>query len=163
MADSNGRIAKAAQGEMPLTWKALREDPSFGADALSAKVRSISTSLFGEDISEPVETALDQRVIDYAGKLLALELVNPGIDFWGKQSLTHGSRGVNETKAYKDRTQDLRVLAERLLAQTRTMWSEVEVLLPGRRFNTVPNIARVREVAIAVTPDPHIFEPPFEQ
>jgi hypothetical protein len=162
MADNTGRIAQAAQSEMPLTWKALRDDASFGASFLSAKVRSVCTSLFGTDIPEGVESALDQRVVDYAGKLLALELVNPGVDYWGKQPLSIGATGRNENKGYKDRSQDLRILAERLLAQTRTMWPEVELLLPARRFRTVPNIARVRDVAIAHTPNPYDFEPPYE-
>lgn len=158
-----GKIAASAQGELPLTWKALANaDSGYGEPFLINKVELIKTRLFGQIIATAVEDALDRRVIDYAGKLVALELINPGIDYWSKQPLSIGATGRNENKGYKDRSQDLRELGANLLEQTRLVFPDIEALLPGRLFDTVAAYPRVRDIEVAHTPNPYDFEPPFE-
>jgi hypothetical protein len=118
--------------------------------------------LFGTVLAPEIQTALDILVIDYAGKLVALELINPGIDYWGKQPLTIGATGRNENKGYKDRASDLVALRQSLLTQTRQMWPEVEELLPARRIRRVANVPRVAQITGAHTPSPYDFERPYE-
>lgn len=159
-----GKIAASAQGEMPLTWKALaKAESGYGEGFITTRVELIKTRLFGQVIVSAVEDALDRRVIDYAGKLVALELINAGVDYWGKQPLTIGATGRNENKGYKDRSADLLRLRENLLMQTRLLFPDIAVLLPGRQVNTVASHPRVRDIAAAKahTPNPYDFEPPF--
>lgn len=156
-----GKIASAALGELPLTWKALAGSPDYGDPFLKSKIELVKLRLFGEVISVDAENALDIRVIDYAGKLVALQIINPGIDYWGKQPLSIGATGRNENKAYTDRARDLRDLRVLLLEQTRLLFREVEALLPGRQFNTVSNVPRVQDIENAHTPSPYDFEPAF--
>lgn len=156
-----GKIAEYAKGELPQTWSALAGTPTFGEPSIELKILSVCTKLFGEPVSVAVQDALDQRVLDYAGKLVALELITPGIDYWSKQPLSIGATGRNENKGYLDRARDLRELRAYLLEQTRIMWPEVEALLPRRRVNRVANVPRVRDVAVAHTPNPYDFDKPF--
>lgn len=156
-----GKIAQYAQGELPLTWSALAASSDFGESFLGRKVNGVCIKLFNEALTPQVQEALDERVADYAGKLVALELIGPGIDYWGKQPVSIGATGRNENKGYKDRASDMRDLRAHLLEQTRIMWPEVEALLPGRRVNRVANVPRVKDIEIALTPNPMDFDPPF--
>lgn len=157
----DGKIAAAAQGELPETWRALQTSPYYGDSFLLRKVESVITKLFGQPIDSTVQEALDDRVADYAGKCVALDLINPGIDYWSKQPLSIGATGRNENKSYADRGAALRELRVYLLEETRHMWAEVESMLPSSRTNRVTNVPRVRDIAVAHTPNPYDFEPPF--
>lgn len=157
----NGRIALAAQGEIPESWRALSGAPSFGDAFLTEKLNAVMTKLFGTELDPLAQSSLDNLVVDYAGKCLALELINPAIDYWSKQPVSIGATGRNETKAYLDRSAALLRLRAYLVDQIRLMWPEVEELLPGRRVRRVSNVPRVREITLAHTPNPYEFEPPF--
>lgn len=157
----DGKIAESARGELPLTWDALSKESSFGDAFLQSKLDKVLTRMFGQVLLPPAQDALDVLVIDYIGKLVALDLINPGIDYWGKQPLTIAATGRNENKGYTARADDLRLLRQYLLQETRTLWPDVEALLPGRRVNTVASRPRVREITEAHTPDPYDFEAPY--
>ncbi len=152
-------IADWAKGELPQEWEALLA--TYGDDFLTRKIDSIMMQLFAAILDEDAQLALDVRVLDYCGKLVALELINPGISYWSKQALSMGARGQNETKAYKDRAEDLRELRKELIAVTRTMYPEVAPLLPSRRITRIPIGPRVRQALGAVSSDPDLFERPF--
>lgn len=154
-----GGIADWARGELPQEWDALQKE--YGDPFMKRKVDSIVVKLFGADVPVEAQEAFDKRVLDYAGKLVALELINPGISYWSKQALMVGARGQNETKGYKDRAEDLRELRKELLMATREMQPEVWPLLPGRRVHRTPVGPVVRQAVGAVTPDPDDFERPF--
>lgn len=156
-----GKIADYAKGELPSTWKALANDPDYGDSFLERKVQSVMVKLFNVAIDDSVQDALDERVADYAGKCVALELINPGIDYWSKQPLSIGATGRNENKTYTDRGAALRELRTYLLEETRLMWPEVQSMLTSSRSNRVANVPRVRDIAVAHTPNPYDFEPPF--
>jgi hypothetical protein len=157
-----GAIAVAAHAEIPETWRALQSDTShYGDSFLTAKLNAVMTRLFGTLLSETDQGALDYLVIDYAGKALALELINPAIDYWSKQPVSLGATGRNETKTYMDRSAMLLRIRAYLVDQMNLMWPEVEDLLPGRRTKRVSNVPRVREITLAHTPDPYGFESAF--
>jgi hypothetical protein len=157
----DGRIAAAAQGEIPETWRALAGSPSYGDSFLIEKLNAVMTKLFGDVQDVATQDALDNLVVDYAGKCLALELINPAIDYWSKQPVSIGATGRNETKAYVDRSAALLRLRAFLVDQLRLMWPEVQELLPGRRVRRISNVPRVRELTLAHTPNPFEFEQPF--
>jgi hypothetical protein len=156
-----GPITDAAQGELPETWRALKESPHYGDSFLINKLNAVMMRLFGEVLSENDQNELDDLVIDYAGKTLALELINPGIDYWSKQPVAIGATGRNETKSYVDRSAALLRLRAYLMEQLRLLFPDVEDLLPGRRTLRVSNVPRVREISLAHTPNPYEFEQPF--
>ena len=154
-----GGIADWAKGELPAEWDALCT--TYGDPFLQRKINSVMMQIFANILDTDEQEDLDVRVLDYAGKLVALELINPGISYWSKQAISVGARGQNETKAYKDRAEDLRELRKELIAATRAMMPEVTVLLPNRRISRIPVGPRVRQVLGAITPDPDSFERPF--
>ena len=156
-----GRIAAAAQGELPSTWRVLVGLQEYGESLVIEKLNAVMTKLFGSVLDVAAQDALDNLVVDYAGKCLALELINPAIDYWSKQPVSIGATGRNETKAYLDRSAALLRLRAYLVEQIRLMWGEVQELLPGRRVRRISNVPRVRELTLAHTPNPYEFEQPF--
>lgn len=163
MSTIDSKIAKSAKGEMPATFETLSKVASFGEASIIVKMERIEASLFGTVLTDSDVMILDRGVIEYAGKLVALELINPGIDHWGKQPLVIGATGRNETKTWKDRTSDLRQLRLELERQLEDLWPEVQLLLPNRRKKRAANVPRVRQAAGVLTPDPFGFERPFAE
>jgi hypothetical protein len=154
-----GGIADWARGEIPQDWDALQE--KYGDPFMQRKIDTIVAKLFNEPLDTAGQDTLDVRVLDYAGKLVALELINPAISYWSKQAISVGARGQNENKSYKDRAQDLLELRKQLLGATRGMEAEIWPLIPLRRVDRTPVGPRVRQVVGAVTSDPDDFERPF--
>lgn len=147
---------------MPSTWKVLVEDSElYGPAFIDRKIKKVVVRLFGVSLTDAEQEDLDPLVADYAGKLLALELINPGMDYWSKQPTSIAAHGRNENKSYNDRAQSLRDLRTSLLEQTRLMWAEVQPLIPNRRFRRVSAVPRVVEVTGAHTPNPYDFERPY--
>ena len=62
-------------------------------------------------------------MISYLGKRLAIDIIIPGIDFWSKQALSL-SAGERESKAYKDRAEDLKELRKQLVAIPPRCWEK---------------------------------------
>jgi len=158
-----GSIASAAQGEIPESWDALQRSSHYGDSFLQTKRDSVVMKLFGEMISSVVEAALDVRVIDYAGKVLALDLITPALDYWSKQPVSLGAQGQQEVKGWTDRSARLIDIRTWLLQETRMLWPDVEPLLPNRLTQAAASRPRVREIdpAFAHTPSPYDFEAPY--
>lgn len=156
-----GKIAEYARAEMPETWTALATSTAFGEPLLERRILNVQITLFGAELTDVEQAALDELVAEYAGKCVALKLIGAGIDYWSKQPLSLSATGRNENKSYTDRSAALRDLAKLLLEQTRSMWPEVEALLPRRRVKRVANTPRVKEIEIAHTPNPYDFDAPF--
>lgn len=155
----SGEIAASAHGELPETWRALESDPNYGDDFLERKINSQMASVFGIPLSEEEQDGLDVRVVDYVGKLVALQLINPGIDYWSKQK-TLQSAGERENSGWADRSQALKDLRKYLLEETRTMYPEISDLIPDRR-RTRTAVPVVTDIEVAHTPSPFDFEPAF--
>jgi hypothetical protein len=156
---ATGTIADFARGELPQEWDALQRE--YGDLFMARKIASVMAKLFGSILTVDEQGILDVRVLDYCGKIVALEMINPAISYWSKQAVTIGARGQNETKSYKDRAEDLILLRKWLLEQTRLMQAEVWPLLPNRKVDRNPKGPVVRQAIGAVTPDPDDFERPF--
>ena len=118
MALADSPIALAARDELPETWDALLEAPTFGDAALERRLNTLMYRAFGSAAGRRgTGVACHQCLISYLGKRLALELIIPGIDYWSKQALSL-SAGERESKAYKDRAEDLKELRKLLLDDT---------------------------------------------
>ena len=158
-----GAIADAARGLLPVTWDALSQDARFGDGFLQDKIDLIEEILFGAPIAVADEDTYPLRVINYAGKLVALELVTPGIDFWMNEQVMVTATGTNETDTFVDRPEKLRQLYDRLAWETRRDQNMIYALL-GR---TVPSRGLPRPdistpaTDVLLTPDPRGFPAPF--
>lgn len=158
--DMTSPIALAARDELPETWDALTEADTFGPDALERRMNTVMYRMFGAVLDETEQAALSPLVATYVGKLFALDLIIPGIDFWSKQALAL-SAGERETKAYKDRAEDLAKLRDLIFKDAASLLPDVQAELPQipRR---VGDTARVQEAGLLtahVTADPFGFEP----
>src|SRR5580765_3134341 len=144
--DMTSPIALAARGELPETWDALFEADTFGPDALERRMNTVLYRLFGTVLDMPEQELLSPLLATYAGKLLALDIIIPGIDYWSKQALEH-SAGDRETKAYKDRAEDLAKLRDLIFKDAASLLPAIETELPliPRR---VGDTARVQEAGL---------------
>ena len=101
-------------------------------------------------------------LISYLGKRLALDIIIPGIDYWSKQALSL-SAGERESKAYKDRAEDLKELRKQILADTAALLPEVEAELPlvPRRLTDTVKVLEAGFSTVHVTADPFGFPPMY--
>lgn len=159
-----GAIADAARAQLPVTWDALSQDTKrFGDGFLQNKVDLIVETIFGVQIPVAEEDTYPLRVINYAGKMVALELISPGIDFWMNETQTITTTGTNEIDSYVDRPETLRKLGERLAWETRRDEPMIFALLgrtPPQRGLPRPDIS-VSTTDVLLTPDPRGFPAPY--
>jgi hypothetical protein len=155
-------IALAGHDELPETWDKLLESPNFGEDALERRLNVLMWRAFGEVLDGAEQALLDPVLVSYLGKRLALDLIIPGIDYWSKQVLSH-SAGERETKAYKDRAEDLKELRKLLIDETAKMLSDVDQLLPliPRPAADTPKVLEAGFSTLHVTADPMGFPPMY--
>ena len=158
MALADSPIALAAKDELPETWDKLLESPNFGEPALERRLDTLMYRAFGTTPDESEQAQLDPMLISFMGKRLALELIIPGIDYWSKQVLSL-SAGERESKAFKDRAEDLKELRKMLLEETGKMLPEIEGLLPliPRRATDRARVQQAGLLVEHVTPDPLTF------
>lgn len=160
MALADSPIALVAKDELPETWDKLLESPNFGEPALERRLSVLMYRAFGAVLDDAEQVLLDPILVSYLGKRFALELVIPGIDFWSKQVLSL-SAGERESKAFKDRAEDLKELRKLLLDETSKMLPEIEGLLPQIPRRAADR-ARVQQAGLLVehvTSDPLTFPP----
>jgi hypothetical protein len=157
-------IALAARDELPETWDKLLQTTTFGWDALDRRLNVLMTRAFGVILDADEQEALDPVLVSYLGKRLALDLIVPGIDFWSKQVLSL-SAGERETKAYKDRAEDLKELRKMLLDDTTKMLPAVDQLLPQipRPASDTIRVLEPGFSTVHVTADPFGFPPMYGQ
>src|SRR4029077_18670200 len=144
-------IALAARDELPETWAALLANPNFGEEALDRRLNTLMYRAFGAVLDETEQSALSPVMISYLGKKLAIDIIIPGIDFWSKQALSL-SAGERESKAYKDRAEDLKELRKQLVADSAALLPEVEADLPWIP-KKLSDTARVQEAGLLT---PHV-------
>lgn len=158
----DGDIAKNAQAQLPITWRALDESPAYGTAFLQQLRDNIAINLFGDNTFTATEEAqLDALVKEYAGICLALDIIIPGLDYWANQPTSVTARGREEQKTYPNRANELRELYKILLERKSDLWPDVEPLLPVRRVGhaSVPQVALLDSGH--TTPNPYDFERPY--
>ena len=157
MALADSPIALAGRDELPETWDSLLEAQTFGEPALERRLNTLMYRAFGAVLDDAEQALLDPILVSYLGKRLALELIIPGIDYWSKQVLSL-SAGERESKAYKDRAEDLKELRKLLLDETSKMLPEIEGLLPQIPRRATDR-ARVQQAGLLTE---HVTSDPFE-
>jgi len=149
-------IKLAARDELPETWAALLSAPTFGDEALERRLNLLMYRAFGAVMTVEEQQDLSPVMISYLGKKLAIDIIIPGIDFWSKQALSL-SAGERESKAYKDRAEDLKELRKQLVADTAALLPEVEADLPWIP-KKLGDTARVQQAGLL---EPHVTSDPF--
>jgi hypothetical protein len=134
-----GDIQAYARDELPATFDALSAAGPYalrgavaplGEDGIMRRVRLVCTRVFGRVLTVDEQEALDERVKDLLGKLVALELIPAGRDFWSKQSLSMAASGRNENVTFTERARELVDLQADLTARIARLWTEVADLVP---------------------------------
>jgi hypothetical protein len=151
-----GAIEDRAAAEMPETIHGLRKSALFGTTFVANKVDFVKFRLFSTVVSASSEASVyNPLVLEYAGKLTALQLINAGMDFWGSAPMTESLTGVNETVSFTDRAKNLQELAKRLTAEIAELAADVgEDVLIRRRGG-----AKVSPGGADLTPNPQDFDP----
>jgi hypothetical protein len=161
-----GVIAERTRGIFPITWDALSSDARYGDDLLQGSIDLVKEMMFGSVISPALEDTYPLRVIDYAAKMTALELVPAGVDYWMNLSVQEVTTGTNESTAYVDRADKLLKLRDILLAETRAEAAEIEAIIgnstgfrPTRLVSGPPGLSSINDELL--TPSPQEFPRPY--
>ncbi len=112
-----GAIYRASRGIIPITWDALEHSDKYGDSLLQERIEAVKLSLFGTSVPVEDEATYDIRVLEFAAKLVAIQVIPAGVDYWGAQYQSFVAQGTQETASYPDRIAALWKVYERLLIQ----------------------------------------------
>lgn len=157
-----GAIADATRAVMPLTWDMLSQEPVFGDALLRSVIDTKKEEVLGAVGTPSAEDSLPLIVIRYLAKLVALELINPGMDAWRGKPTTVVTTGTNEQETFSDPITGLQQLRKDLLEQTRTEWGLVSPLISFRRLSNGPRPAMDTINDEFLTPSPQEFPRPYK-
>jgi len=154
-------IATEARDLLPETWDAMAEADTFGPDALDRLHDRVVRRVFGA-LDDTEQAALPDVVIEYVGKRLALALIDPAIDYWSKQVLSH-TAGERESRSYKDRVEDLKELRKLWTADLAGMYLDAQDALPVMPTRAVdaPRVINAGDTVEHVTANPYDIPPMF--
>ena len=145
------------------------------SDVPSAMHDRAVNRIFGTILSIEDQEILPSRVIEFAGRTLALYLLDPGIEYWSRQVISR-TVGEREAAAYKDRAEDLRQLKKEWTAQLADLFIDVQdllpvlpgraadiprVALPGQLVNSVDNPRTQGDQVVHATANPYDLEPMY--
>jgi len=157
-----GEIANRTKAIMPITWDALGKDSRFGEALLRSTIDLVKERVTGVNVDPENEgSTYVLVVIDYLAKLSALELINPGIDFWMTQPISTTTTGTAEDVAYPSRTLELRNLRISLLIQVKKLEAEVLPLIGYNRVSRAPRASSSTQNDPFITPSHQEFPRPF--
>lgn len=156
-----GEIATRTQAIMPITWDALSKDTRFGEGQLRSTIDIVKTRIMGENVDPEDEVNYPLLVIDYLSKLSALELVNPGIEFWMSQPQSSTATGTSEDVSYPSRTAELRNLRTYLIAEVKKLEPSVIPLIDYKRISRAPRASSSTQNDPFLTPSPQEFPRPY--
>lgn len=156
-----GAIAERARGILPVTWDALAADQRYGDGLLQSAVSLVKENVFGVVVAPDAEAAYKLIVIDYAAKLVVLELIPAGVDFWMNEPMSESATGTNENHTFVDRAGTLRELGRDLLIETRRIGPDIAVLVGFRRVSSksVPKLSTMDDEFL--TPSHQEFPRPY--
>lgn len=156
-----GAIADRVKGIIPVTWDALSQDARFGEALLRTAIDTKKEEVFGVVVADTAESTYPLIVINYVAKLVALELITPGIDYWRNEPVSVSATGTNEQTTYSDPVVALQALRESLLAETRRDWPLVKPLVSYTRLSTAPRARINTQDDEFLTPSPQEFPRPY--
>lgn len=156
-----GEIANRTKAIMPITWDALSKDSRYGEELIRDTLDTVKERIMGEVVAPENEGNYPLVVIDYLSKLSAVELINPGIDFWMSQPQSSTSTGTSEDVSYPSRTTELRNLRTNLLGEIKKLEPEVIPLIDYKRISRAPRASSLTQNDPFLTPSPQEFPRPF--
>jgi hypothetical protein len=156
-----GAIAERVAGILPVTWDALERDSRYGDALLRTAIDTMKMRVFGTNVTPLAESAYPMIVVDYVAKLVAIDLCNPGIDFWMSEVTSTSATGTNEVVTWVDRANQLSQLRKDLLEETRLMKPEVDPLIGFTPVTRTPRMAINTLDEDFVTPSPFEFPRPY--
>lgn len=121
MATPTGPIAWRARSEIPATWNALALASQYGEVSINQRLDYIKYSLFGTSCDQTAEANFYNPVqLLLAGKMLALEIIPAGADYWADQAIGYSAsaRSSSENVSYPDRIASLWRVHARLLVES---------------------------------------------
>lgn len=161
--DLDTLIALEAKDLLSETWAALAKSENFGPAALTRSYNRVVGRVFGGvKPDEDEQDLLDDVVIEYVGKMLAIRLADPGIEYWSRQVIQR-SIGDRESSAYVNRADDLRKLKEQWTIDVAALWLDVDPLLPDRpqRAADVPRVVMAGDTIAHLTANPYDLDPEY--
>lgn len=156
-----GAIAERVQGIIPVTWDALSKDARYGESLLRATIDTTKEKVMGVNVPPTSEVNYSVIVVDYLAKLTALELINPGIEFWMNEPSSETATGTSEQHSFLDRVAALEKLRAALIADTRKMADQVAPLIDNQPILKAPGAAINPLNEDFPTPSPLEFPRPF--
>jgi hypothetical protein len=156
-----GAIADRVRGIIPVTWDALSRDTRFGDVLLQNAISTKKEEIFGVAVSAAAEDLYPLAVLNYVAKLVAIELIPAGIDYWRSEPVSVSATGTNENVSYSDPVVALQQLREDLLAASRADWEFVQPLIDFRRLSGArrPLMNTIDDELL--TPSPQEFPRPY--
>jgi hypothetical protein len=154
-------IAQHAKDEIPETWVALSSDKSrFGEEALERRLDKTIKKVFGVSLTLDEQSALNILVVEYTAKILVLDLIRPGVDFWSKQVISI-SAGQQESKSYAQRADELKKMRPELISEIAALLIDIQPLLPSvvTHVRNAPRVAEIGSTYPHLTTDPYDLDP----
>lgn len=159
-----GAIYRAARSIIPITWDALESSDKYGDSLLQERIEAVKLNLFASPVAVEDEIDYDVRVIEFAAKLVAIQVIPAGVDYWGAQFQSVVAQGTQESVSYPDRIAALWKIYERLQIQVAQDRSVIDELLDnpslGRSITDVPETSGGTDVGF-VTPVPSDHFPDY--
>jgi len=128
MATPTGPIAWRARSEIPATWDALVLASQYGDVSVNQRLDYIKYSLFGTSVNQSIEeTSYNPVQLLLAGKMLAMEVIPAGADYWADQAIGYSAsaRSSSENVSYPDRINSLWRVHSRLLVESEKLKAQL--------------------------------------
>jgi hypothetical protein len=132
-----GVVVEEVAQWMPVTLRALREDPDFGDRFLQAHADYVKRVVMGQAVAPDLEVDYDPALVEYLSKRTALRLIAPAKDYWGRQYRQVLTQGPSESATYPDMLKNLDDLCVRLSHELVHDWLQLQRLVPGLPQNRV--------------------------
>lgn len=127
---SEGIIAQRARFQIPATWDALASASLYGEPGIQYQIDYVKFDLFGSVCDQNMEANLYNPVLlEYAAKLVALQVIPAGADYWSSRIITITTTGTNESKTFPDRISALWKTHTRLIQEVEDMKDDVKRFL----------------------------------
>lgn len=156
-----GLVADAAKAHLAQTFDRLADDDHYGSAFIARAVAVVKRRVMLNPPTVGDENMLDELVIDYLGKLVALELMPAAVDYWAVQYQSESTgNDPTETASYPDRLKALEMLENELLKQVRRDEAMIVPLINGQRLRAASDGPSIDEDDdFRVTDDPRSHPP----
>lgn len=126
-----GIIVMGVAAHMPISLDVLRSDERYGDLWLQQQAEVIKLRVLGTTMSPDAEESLGTVFLDYLSKRLALQLINPAIEYWSRQQQTATATDVHEVVSYPNMITSLQQLGRRLVRELAQEWRDLMAIQPG--------------------------------